>query len=51
MVKETFEDVEADTTELVNVRVIDSGQEPYFWWGHWVILWQEQLQFKLSTYA
>lgn len=38
-----FEDVETDPTELVNVRMVDSGQEPNFGWGHGIVLGQEQL--------
>jgi len=32
-----FEDVQADSSQLVDVRVVDPSDEPYFGSSHWVV--------------
>jgi hypothetical protein len=45
----TFQDIEADTAELVNVGVVDLGQEADLGGGHGVLLGQKQFQLKDTT--
>ena len=40
-VQPTFEDIQTDTAKLVNIWVIDLGEEPDLWWGHGIVVWQE----------
>lgn len=46
-----FEDVEADAAELVNVWVVDLGEETNLGWGHWVVVWEEELEVEDATYC
>ena len=41
--KLTFQYVQADSSQLVNVRVVDFGHEAYFRRGHGIFLREEQL--------
>lgn len=45
----TFENVEADPAQLVDVGVVDLGQEAHLRGRHRVFLGQEQLQLELSA--
>lgn len=45
----TLENIETDTTELVNVGMIDFGQESDLGRGHWIVIWKEQLKLKNAT--
>lgn len=45
----TLENVQADSAELVNVRMVDFGHKANFWRSHRVLLWQEQLQLEDAT--
>lgn len=47
----TFQNVETDTTQLVNVGVINLGHKAHFRRSHGVILGQEQLQLKDTSYG
>lgn len=38
-----LQDVEADSAELVDVRVVDLRSEENLWWDHGVLVWQEEL--------
>jgi hypothetical protein len=42
----TLEDIETDAAELIDVGMVDFGQESDLWWGHGVIIWKEQLELK-----
>lgn len=45
----TLEDVEADTAKLVDVRMVDFGQEANLRRSHGVVIWQEEFEFKDSA--
>jgi len=36
-----LQDVQAYTTELIDIGMVDLGEESYLWRGHRVIIWQE----------
>ena len=44
-----LENVEADSSELVDVWVVDLGSEEDLWWNHWVLIWQEELAIKETS--
>ena len=46
----TLEDIETDAAKLINVGVVDFGQEPDLWWGHWVVIWEEKLELENATW-
>lgn len=39
-----LQNIQADTAKLVDVRVVDLGQETNLWWGHRVVIWEEELK-------
>ena len=45
-----LQDIQADSTKLVDVRVVDLGSEKDLWWHHWVLIWQEKLAIENSTF-
>ena len=45
----TLENIQADTPELVDVWVVDLGQEADLGWCHGVIVWKEELELEDST--
>lgn len=45
----TLQDVQADSTEFVNVGVVDLGQESDLWRCHGVVVWQEELELEYSS--
>lgn len=45
----TLQNVQTDTTEAINVGVIDLGQEADLGRGHGIVVGQEQLEPKYST--
>lgn len=46
-----LEDVEADAAQLVDVGVVDLGQEAHFRGRHWVVVWEEELELELAACA
>lgn len=44
-----LEDVKADSTESVNVGVVDLGQKADLRGAHWVVFGQEQLELEHAT--
>lgn len=46
----TFQDIETNAAELVDVGVINLGQESDLRWGHRVVIWQEQLEFEDTSF-
>lgn len=42
----TFEDIKTDTSQLVNVGMVDLGQKSDLGWRHWVVVWQEELELE-----
>lgn len=47
---ETFQDIQADAPEFIDVRMIDFREEPDFWRSHGIIIWQKQFQIEFPTY-
>jgi len=45
-----LQNVQADTAELVNVRVVDLGSEEDLWWFHGIVFWKEQFKIEHSTF-
>ena len=45
----TFQDVEANSAQLVNVGVVDLGDEADLGRGHGVVLGQKELQFEHAS--
>ena len=45
----TLQHVEADASELVDVRVVDLGEEPDLGGHHWVVICEEELELEDST--
>lgn len=44
-----LQNIEADSTKLVNVWMIDLGSEKDLWSNHWVLVWKEELASEKST--
>merc|ERR1719322_219590 len=44
-----LEDVQADPTQLVNVRVVDPGDEPHLGCRHGIVLREKEFQFELAS--
>ena len=42
----TFENVQADTPQLVDVRMIYLGEKSDFGWGHRIIIGEEEFEFE-----
>jgi hypothetical protein len=47
--RHTLKDVETDTTELVDVWMVYLGQKPDLWWGHGIIVREEEFELKNTT--
>ena len=45
-----LQDVQADATEPVDVRVIDASQEAYPRWAHGIVVREKELKVELSAY-
>ena len=45
-----LEDIKADATELVNVRMVDLSSEENLGWNHRVFLWEEELKVKHTAF-
>ncbi len=46
-----LQDVKADSTEFVDVWVVDFGPEQDLWWCHWVIFGQIDFQVECATFV
>ena len=46
----TLQNVKADTAKLVNVGVVDLGQEAHLGGCHWIFLGQEEFKFEDTAY-
>lgn len=40
----TLQYVQAYAAQLVDVWMVDLGEEADFWWSHWVVVWKEELE-------
>mgnify|MGYP001585049193 CR=1 FL=1 len=47
----TLQYVKADAAELVDVWVVDLGEEADLWGGHWVVIWEEEFEVEDATWA
>lgn len=45
----TLENVQADTAELVNVGMVDLGEEADLWRCHGIVVWKEQLEIEYAA--
>lgn len=46
----TLQHVKADAAELVDVGVVDLGEETDLGGRHWVIIWEEEFEVKDATW-
>ena len=44
-----FQNVQANSTQLVDIWVVDLGSEQNLWWHHWVLIRQEKLAIEESS--
>ena len=45
-----LQDIKTDTSELVNVWMVDFGSEKDFWSDHGILIWQIELELEHSTF-
>lgn len=45
----TLENVKTYATELIDVWVVDLGEETNFGRSHWVVVWKEELELEDTT--
>jgi hypothetical protein len=45
----TFQDIQTDTAKLVNVGMVDLGQEPNFGRSHGIVVWQKELELEYAS--
>jgi hypothetical protein len=46
----TLEDVKTDTAELIDIGMIDLGQEANLGRSHGVVVWEEELELEDASY-
>lgn len=46
-----LEDIETDSSELIDIWVVDLGSEQHLWWHHWVLVWQEKFAVEDTTFV
>ena len=46
-----LEDIEADSSKLVDVGVVDLGSEEDLRWDHWVLVWEEELAIEDTSFV
>jgi hypothetical protein len=46
----TLQHVKANAAELVDVGVVDLGEETDLWGRHWVIIWEEEFEVEDATW-
>ena len=44
-----LQDIKTDTSELVNIWVVDLSSEENLWWNHWVVSWQVELELEHAS--
>jgi hypothetical protein len=44
-----LDDVQADSAQLVDIWVVDLGDEKHLWWHHWVLVWQEEFAVEKTS--
>lgn len=44
-----LQNIKANSTQLIDIWVIDLGSEEDLWWNHWVLIWQEELAIKETS--
>jgi len=44
-----LEDVQTDSTKLVDVGVVDLGSEKHLWWHHWILVRQEKFAVEKTS--
>lgn len=42
----TLKNIKTDSPQLVNVWVVNLCQEPYLWWSHRIVVWQEEFELE-----
>lgn len=47
----TLQNVQADTTQLVDVGVEDLGEEADFGRDHRIVIWEEELELEVTSYS
>lgn len=50
-IQRTLEDIQTDTAELVDIGVVNLGEESDLRWGHRIVVWQEELQLEDTAYV
>jgi len=45
-----LEHIQTDAAELVDVGVVDLGQEADLWWGHGVVVWEKELELEYASF-
>ena len=45
-----FEDIQTNSSQLVDIRVINLGQESNFWWSHGIVSREKEFQLKDSIF-
>ncbi len=46
----TFEHIQAYSTKLIDIGVVDFSKKSDLWWRHGIIVWEEELEFKNASY-
>lgn len=46
----TLQNIQADATKLIDIGVIDFGEESYLRWGHRVVVWKEELKLEYARW-
>lgn len=49
--KLTLQHVKADAAELVNIGVVDLGEESDLGGRHWVVIWEEEFEVEDATWG
>lgn len=45
-----LQDIETDTAQLVDIRVVDLGEKANLGWRHGVVVWEEELEVEDATW-
>ena len=45
----TFQDIQTDTTKLVDIGMVDLGQKPNLGRSHGIVIWQEELKLEYAS--
>ena len=44
-----LEDIKTDSTQLVDVGMVDLGSEKHLWWHHWILVRQEKFAVEKTS--